>query len=500
MRFATTSITCALVLCLSVCSRAAEASAPPHEDGPAGYTVLAATETGRSLIVEKPNITSIKDAFEVTFPDLANYFHARVAIKSSSQSGKDSKSGIATFSLSLKGKDLRGMVSCKLQEDGVASIAIVYAAADAPSVEWDTLMHPPPPAAAPAPAQPVFTLREYDFPDGTGSIGVADGWTCKTQSAMDPVMITGPANQLVFIGNSKNINTPESSVVKVRQQSEAMAAQTQAQSRRMGLMPYHVAPAEPLLISPICDPVDAVKVMTPQFSALSTFNHGPSIKLDQIISSREASTQLQGAKAADIVFELRYTTNEGTIHFRTQMDLQVVPLGTEAWMWLSKGFSAPVKTFDADQPLMLAMFKSIKLDPDRLQQVAAARNQQIQQFTAEWVRQYQDTMQATADQWQKDQAERNARWQEQHERTLAGYAAHNAQVADALLQRSRNFDDQIEEVRGTVSLYDTQNGHGTTADANDAVDIFDKLYQASMDPNTTVRIPLKDVIDPLPGR
>jgi hypothetical protein len=98
------------------------------------------------------------------------------------------------------------------------------------------------------------------------------------------------------------------------------------------------------------------------------------------------------------------------------------------------------------------------------------------------------------------QAERNAQWQEQHERTLAGYAAHNAQVADALLQRSRNFDDQIEQVRGTVSLYDTQNGHGTAADANDAVDIFDKLYQASMDPNTTVRIPPKDVIDPLPGR
>jgi len=313
-------------------------------------------------------------------------------------------------------------------------------------------------------------------------------------------MILGPGDQFVFIANSKNINTPNSSTVKVRQQNDAMTAQTQAQSRRLGLKPYQPPPLAPLLVSPILDPVEAVKVMTPQFSALSEFNHGPSFTVDRIIATHDASTVLEGGKAADITYELTYRSNAGAVRFRTQMDLQIAPLGAEAWLWLSKGFSAPVDIFDRDQPLMAAMFKSIKLDPEKLQKAAAARNHLTQLFTAEWVAQYQANMQASAQQFTIDQAQRNANWQAQHQATLDGYAQHNAQVAADLLQRSRNFDDQIDQVRGFMPIVDTHTGQTANVNSLYADTIVNSLNEAANDPNQFAKVPLKDIVDPLPGR
>jgi hypothetical protein len=187
-----------------------------------------------------------------------------------------------------------------------------------------------------------------------------------------------------------------------------------------------------------------------------------------------------------------------TTHFRTQMFLEINPLGQSAWEWYSKGITAPMDSFEKDLPVMSAMFASIKLNATQMQKVADARNFQTQRFTEQWVAQYQQNMQATAKQWQKDQEARNANWQQQHDETQRQYDITNQQTADALLERSRNFDDQIEWARGTSDFVDTANGNRTVGNYKE-VDL-DQLYNANMNPDTTVRIPLKDEIDPLPAR
>jgi hypothetical protein len=477
------------------------AAAPAAGAGPAGYTVLAATESGRSLVAERANVGSVKEAFDGTLAELATYFGAQVSVASASRDIKDPNAGTATFSVSPNGRALRGLISCQVRDGGGASVAVAYASATATPAEWAALLHPPKPAAGAAAAPPrVPALAEYDFPDGTGSVGLAKGWTCAAQSGMDPVTIVGPDDQKVFFATSVMVNLPTSSVVQVRDRNDAMMQQTRARGRQSGIPQYSVPAAAPLLVAPLADPLEELKALMPQFSALSQYNHGPAMSLDAVLSCVDAPAALEGGRGANITYDTTIAKGGVARHFRNQMNLQVTPSGQEAWQWFSKGITAPVERFDADQPLMTAMFRSIKLDAARMQQVAAARNLQTQQFSVAWVAQYQQNMQATAQQWQRDQEARNAAWQKRHEETQAGYDRRNAETAAALLDRQRNYDDQIERVRGTVELYDTQNGHGTVADANDPEDIINRLYQADMDPNTTVRIPLRDKIDPLPGR
>ena len=181
---------------------------------PAGYTVAVSTGPGKSLVTEKPNIASVKAALEATLPDLAGYFGQRPAIGSAYQNAKDTSSGGATFSSTLDGHAVRGIISVKLR-DGSAKVAIVFGRADAPKREWEKLMTAPAQqASTTAPAKKGqagrtsaanVALTEYDYPDGTGSIGLPEGWTTQAQSAADGVAIKGPANQVIFVHNAVTV-------------------------------------------------------------------------------------------------------------------------------------------------------------------------------------------------------------------------------------------------------------------------------------------------------
>ncbi len=63
----------------------------------------------------------------------------------------------------------------------------------------------------------------------------------------------------------------------------------------------------PLLVSPLLEPVEALKAMIPQFSAEAEFNHGPPTTLDRIISSEEIPCPLQDGKGAEILYEFDTT-------------------------------------------------------------------------------------------------------------------------------------------------------------------------------------------------
>jgi len=190
--------------------------------------------------------------------------------------------------------------------------------------------------------------------------------------------------------------------------------------------------------------------------------------------------------------------NGNALQFRTQMHLQTSPITQAAWMWLATARSAPDSTFDHDEPLMMAMCKTLKTNPDRVKQVFDAENQQMQQMTQQMAQQSQQQLEANARQFQQDQQTRQNIYQQQHDAQMEGYAQHNQQWQSDELQKQRNAADFIETIKGTRTVYDTQTGTSTAVDLSSVSGVVNQWNQDALDPNRFVQIPLRDEMYPVP--
>ena len=247
------------------------------------------TADGRALSIEKPGVTSVKDAFAATFPDLEKYFDSRPDISGAYEDVKDHRSGTASFTAKLKGQAVAGLVSCRLGEKG-ATVAVIYCQASAPRDEWAKLTAVA--ADKGATAAPEVQLRTYQFPDGTGAIGLAPGWSTNAQSCANTVELNGPNDEKVVLGFVISVVTPDSTPVQLQRQLEANA-------RQMGLSP---PPPMQLFVAPYSAPADALKVLLPQISQASQRNGGPALTLDKILSVQPQKSQLPGGQAALISY------------------------------------------------------------------------------------------------------------------------------------------------------------------------------------------------------
>ncbi len=251
-----------LIICQAILVSIAAAN-----DLPSGYSVITTTDFGKALFAQKPETTSVTTALESTLPDLAKYFDARPTIKGAYEDSKTHQSGGALFTAVLAGQPMKGVISAKLIEKG-AAVTVTYCRLDAPQAEWTKLTTTPPtpaPTATPttAPADIAKLLGDnaqvYQFPDGTGSITLAAGWTTQAQSAISPIFIKGPADQNIFINSSINVLTPDSPTVK-------MIRQNQARMRQMGGNP---PPPPQMFVAEFTDPVQAMQDLMPQMSQIS---------------------------------------------------------------------------------------------------------------------------------------------------------------------------------------------------------------------------------------
>jgi hypothetical protein len=468
--------------------------APAAADPLAGYAVTSSTDTGKALLGQKPDATSVKAAFEQTFPDLARYFGARPQIGSACEDAHDHHSGVATFTTTLNGAAVKGFVSCKLIAGKGASVAIIYDRADANKAEWDRLTSPStqPPADSSAPAVDLSKAlgndaQQYDFPDGTGSVTLAAGWKTQAQSATSPIGITGPADQTVVIGNAFNICEPDSPMVQMIQRNQAMM-------RRMGGNP---PPPPPLLVAPFTDPVTAMKDVGPQLSKIIAARGGPKGHMDQIISTQDIPCDLKDGKAAIVCFDVTREYPDGRVgHYRTLGTIHMAMIGNGTWIYCFTGCSSPKETFDQDKPVMLAMIKSLKLNAEVCQQRMHEQQEQSAQMLKNQMDDNNARLQQQHDQFMHDQAQRFADGQARHAEQMAGYAQHNAQWKADELQKSRNNADFVETIRGTRTVYDRATGESATVDLNYATGVVDSLNQAALDPNRFVQIPLRDEMYP----
>jgi hypothetical protein len=396
---------------------------------------------------------------------------------------------------------MKGVVSCKLLDKG-AAITVIYCKTDAPQSEWSNLASEPnapaqsngAQAAAPAAQDPAAALgadaQVYQFPDGTGSITLARGWTTKTQSVLSPVIIQGPVDQNVFIGTCINVMTPDSPMVQ-------MAQRNQQRRRQMG---GNQPPAPPMFVAEFTDPVQALKDLTPQMSQISQSRGGPAVQIDEILTTQDTPSTLQNGKAAGIALKLTRTLNGQSKQYRSSQRIQIVQFSKTAWTYSTTGCTAPVETFIQDRAVMFAMIGSMRVNSDvvsqKMQQISnqdmAAIKQQGQALNAQ--------LQANHDAWQQQQDQRIADGQAQHDAQEAGYAQHNEQFQEDELQKARNKDNQVEQILGYRTVYDTQTGLSTTADLNDVNGVVNSLNAAALDPNRFIQIPLRDEQDPIPGQ
>jgi hypothetical protein len=396
---------------------------------------------------------------------------------------------------------VRGIVSCKLH-DGGASVAVVFGRTDAPKADWEKLMAPPAPQpvnAGPAPAQPAgFT--QYDYPDGTGSIQMAPGWTIKGNSAINAAMVTGPADQTIFLHNGIGVQTPDSPQVAQRQRMEAQTAQNNAWFAQKGIQPrQQQKPLPPLLVAPFTKAVDCIPVVVPLFSQNSQFNNGPSLSLDRVISAQDAPCQLQGATRAIITFAFTKTLNGQSKPYRQQIDAISSPVGNTGWMFFAHySATAPDATFDRDLPIMLAIVQSEKVDAQKAMQVGAQQNQQLYQAGQQMLAAQRSQSEAINNMYKQNAETQQHIHDEQQEQTQAGYDAHNAQFRTDQWQKSRNAADFNESILGTRTIYDTVTGQSGYANLTDVNGVVDSLNQAALDPNRFVQIPLRDQLYPQP--
>lgn len=447
-------------------------------DEPAGYTVVATTNSGKSLTVQKADATSVRAALEATFPDLARYFGERPAIAVAYEDSKDHKSGGATFTAKLNGQPIRGFVSCKLAEQGGATVTVIYGRTDAPKAEWDKLLNP---QAADAPADAALAkvlgnnAYVYQFPDGTASITLAEGWKTPAQSVLNPVFIEGPGDQTIWFNNKFTIYTPDAPFLQQIRQNEAML------QRAGGNQPRRVT-----LVAAFTDPVQALTDLYPQLSEVSQSNGGTAYRLDKIISHQDVATEVPNAKKALVSTELTRTKNGKATLYRDDEAVLMFPSGSGSWTMVTGGIAAPAATFDHDKPLMEAMANSIHQNGDVITQ---RQNEMLQQQAA------------NLQQMQQAQNQQFANQQAQHAQMMKGFAQHNQQWAAGQLQKSRQNANFVESIRGSRTIYDTLTGERGTTDLNYASGVVNSLNTAANDPNRFVQIPLRDEMYPAaPGK
>ncbi|HEX8325382.1 MAG TPA: hypothetical protein VF595_15880 [Tepidisphaeraceae bacterium] len=435
---------------------------------PAGYAVVRRTEAGMALTAAKADADTVRRALIAALTDITPLFDARPVAGGAYEDAKGRRSGGATFTATLKGKPMRGLVTAQLADRG-ANVAVLFAKADATADDIRALSMPAKDAAAEpvakAPAKPrtaeeiaaavdAVRLTQYDFPDGTGSTGVAEGWTTNTQSALDCNYIQGPAGQHIAVGANYQIASPDS--------------------------PLGRAGMPGVLVAAFDEPVAALTDLVPKLSAMSARAGGASMRLDKIIDSQPVPSAQPGQRSAIVNYLITHQTGDRIVQTRNNAKIVCSPPGQVGmWMFYMVEIAAPVETWDQDVPTMLAMMKSRRENAAVCQQVDLQRQNAIRAQGA------------------ASQARLNAQFeagQARHRAQVASFDAYNRQIAVNQNRIARSNDNFIELMRGYRTVVDTQTNTKFDADLTNVDGLVNGLN--ANDPGRFVQVPFRDEMNP----
>ncbi|MGD0768267.1 MAG: hypothetical protein ABSB42_08740 [Tepidisphaeraceae bacterium] len=455
---------------------------PPASSGaPAGYGIAAATDSGKAWVTKKPGLTTVTAALEATLPDLRAFFGGNLVVQGAFEDTRDHQSGGASFTATLAGQPIVGLITCKLG-DNEAKISVTCCLASATPTDWAKLNAAA--TAAVKPPAPTVPLTRFDFPDGTGSVGIADGWTLKSGSVCDPLYVTGPADQSMGAAGLWWINVVKPDSPRIRQAQE-QRRQLEDSYQRMGRQPPPPIPMNVLfpVVAPFSAPDRALPVVMPQWNAFKAAHNLEVVSIDRITSVKS----LPPAEPHWITQLLEYDTTKNVDgipkHFRARCTWSSNPPGQympDQWTLSPMGnMTAPQDTFDKDLITMQAMARSLKINWDAYFKVDEER------FEARL-----RANQIAFDERLKDQ-------ERQRVERMKEFEEHQQQVAEEENQRSRNADDWIEYAGGYRTVIDTQTGERGQVDLSNVNGIVNSLNKSANDPNRYVQIPLRDERHPV---
>jgi hypothetical protein len=448
------------------------AGAHPAANSLAGYSVVTSTEAGRSMATRKVNVTSLPAALEAARVDLAHYFDGAPTIVRAYQDTQNQQSGGASFTATLRGQPVNGLISCRLEASGqapAASIAVLYCNANASAADWSKLTATgsaatPSTAGATAGAAgttPAIALHEYQFADGTGSIGLAEGWTTQATSCHGTFVITGPADQVITMQLNVTAVTPNSTAVRMNQQLNANARRLGGRTLPLGLY-----------VAPFDTPVNVLQTLAPQMNGVSQQRSGVAFQLDHLKQIRENNPLLPRGKAAFVSYGISVTTNGQPEKHRTVLALiEVDPIANDSFIFGLSSAAAPDSTFKADLPVMLAIMNSLR------ENAAVFAQQTQQQITA--------------------MNQRFAAQQKANQEVQSAYDDYNKSIEHNELVNERSNANFDEIIRGYRTVEDTATGDKTSVDLGNVDQIVNTLNQS--DPGRYKEIPLRDEEYPLPN-
>lgn len=431
--------------------------------GPPDYRTVNSTRYGMSVVTERHDARTLRAALQLTQADITRHFGAPPSVFSAFADSKDPRSGGATFRVVSHGAESRGLVTCLVADSGTR-VAVTWIRSDAPAGEWAHLLKPPASSSAPAPAttEPEIAhgpLRTHVFADGTGSIGLAEGWSTDAQTATRAAVLKGPGDAAIAMGVTFTVATPRSTLPRT--------------------------PAT--LVAPFTTPLEVFRTVVPQLSQQSVRQGGPSREIDNLTLVAEQKANLPGGKMSVVQFGLTEKAPGGASkHFQSMAWVEVDPVGPGSFMVFVTQIRAPDATFEKTKPLMFQMIRSLKTNDALVQQKS---NQQLA-AQKQWFAGQQKAMQA---QQAANDAHNKQYWENQKARE-----ASNQAFEDSQRDKARHNDDFDEYIRGFRTVEDTQTGIKTSVDLGNVDKIVDDLNER--DPGRYRQIPLRDEADPLPQR
>jgi hypothetical protein len=424
---------------------------------PSGYVQVAQTESGRMLTRHRDGAESVRAALGATLVELARYFDDRPKVQGAYEDQRDHRSGGATFVAKQAGQAVQGHIGCTLKERS-ADVVVTFCRADAPRAEWERLTVAQRGQTAGAGPGTVPALKTYSFPDGTGSIGLAPGWTTQARTLMGRVILKGPDDQAVTLGTTLSVSTPNSMAVHTQQQ-------LLAQARQLGGPPPALPP---ILVARFDRPIRCYEALVPQLSRMSQANGGPPLEVRDLTLVKSVPGVLANSSADLVTLRIQLPGRQGRRPFKSFARLEITPISNDAFMFGITDAAAPEETFEQDLPVMLAMIGSV-------QENAA----QIQQQTDENIRARKE--------WFAVQ-------QRTHQELTAAYEQQHQDWRRRSNDQSRSVTDFNEVIIGQRTVLDTTTGEKTKVDLGHVDQIVDRLNE--VDPGRYQQIPLRDELFP----
>jgi hypothetical protein len=432
------------------------------------YQTVHATDLGKVLATERNGAQTLKAALQQTLADLTRYFGAAPSVFSAFADSKDAHAGGATFLVTAKGVKMKGLVKCQVA-DATTRVVVIYIRADATGAQWAALVQPPPEAPAKSAASPAASgasatesssvskgaLKTYSFPDGTGSVGLAEGWTTNAQTVTRLVLLQGPKDQVVSVGGMYTVVTPASTLPRVPG----------------GLVGSYGSAA------------DVFAALVPQFSAMSAKQGGPTRTIDHLVKVDDPQHVLANAQMTVLRFGVTETApGGGSKHYQGMAWMGLGPVKNGAFFVTLTNIRAPDATFEKDKPVMFEMLTSVKGNDAAIQRKSskelAAQNQR---FEAQ-----QKAMRA---QQAANDAQHKQYWD-----TQAANEAQHKKYWDSQREQARSNDNFDEYIRGVRTVEDTQTGVKTSVDLGNVTKIVEDLNEH--DPGRYREIPLRDEAHP----